>query len=64
MRVEYLCKQIKKCIYEFSLLREEFRKAYGVFQQDGLAMAANYSVLNFQAPNREWKKVDIIYQNI
>ena len=43
----------------FSLLKDEFKKAYGVFQQDGLAIAANYSVLNFQAPNKEWKKVNI-----
>ena len=39
------------------LLKEDFKRSYGVFQQDGLAIAANYSVLNFQAPNREWKKV-------
>jgi hypothetical protein len=38
-------------------LREDFQKASGVFQQDGLAVAGNFSVLNFQAPNREWKKV-------
>jgi len=42
----------------FSLLKEEFKLAYGVFQQDGLAMAANYSVMNFQIPNKEWKKVE------
>jgi hypothetical protein len=42
----------------FSLLKDEFKRAYGIFQQDGLAAAANYSVLNLQAPNREWKKVE------
>ena len=41
----------------FSLFKEEFKKASGIFQPDGLAMAANYSILNFQSPNREWKKV-------
>ena len=40
-----------------SLLKDEFKRASGVFQQDGLAVAANYSVLNFQSPNREWEKV-------
>jgi hypothetical protein len=39
-------------------LKDEFKQAYGIFQQDGLAMAANYSILNFQAPNKEWKKVN------
>jgi hypothetical protein len=39
-------------------LKDEFKGAYGVFQQDGLAVAANYSVLNFQTPNKEWKKVE------
>jgi hypothetical protein len=39
------------------LLKEEFQRAHGIFQQDGLSIAANYSVLNFQAPNKEWKKV-------
>ena len=41
-------------------MRDEFKRAYGVFQQDGLAAAANYSILNFQGPNREWKKVEKI----
>jgi hypothetical protein len=39
-------------------LKDEFQGAYGVFQQDGLSVAANYSVLNFQTPNKEWKKVE------
>ena len=41
----------------FSLFKEEFSKAHGIFQNDGLAVSANYSVLNFQSPTREWKKV-------
>ena len=41
-------------------MKEEFKRAYGIFQQDGLSIAANYSVLNFQAPNREWKKVVVL----
>jgi len=45
----------------FSLLKDEFKRAYGVFQQDGLAVAANYSVLNFQLPIKEWKKVSILF---
>ena len=40
-----------------SLLKSEFKRAYGIFQQDGLATAGNYSVWNFQKPNNEWKKV-------
>ena len=44
-------------LYGNSLLKEEFKRAYGIFQQDGLSIAANYSILNFQAPNKEWKKV-------
>ncbi len=46
-------------MYSFSLLKDEFKRSYGVFQKDGLAIAANYSVLNFQSPSREWKKVKI-----
>ncbi|CAF4269283.1 unnamed protein product [Rotaria socialis] len=41
----------------YHLLKDEFKRAYGIFQQDGLAVAGNYSVLNFQVPNKEWKKV-------
>ncbi|CAF4448524.1 unnamed protein product [Rotaria sp. Silwood2] len=41
----------------YNLFKDEFKRAYGVFQQDGLAIAANYSILNFQTPNNEWKKV-------
>lgn len=41
----------------FSLLKDEFKRAHGLFQQDGLTIAANYSILNFQAPHNEWKKV-------
>ncbi|CAF3472053.1 unnamed protein product [Rotaria sp. Silwood1] len=41
----------------YNLFKEEFKQAYGIFQQDGLALAANYSILNFQMPNNEWKKV-------
>ncbi len=44
-----------------SSLKEEFQRAYGVFQHDGLAIAANYSVLNFQTPNKEWKKVKFFF---
>ncbi len=44
-----------------SSLKEEFQRAYGVFQRDGLAIAANYSVLNFQTPNKEWKKVEFFF---
>ena len=40
-----------------SLFKKEFKRAQGIFQEDGLALAANYSVLNFQGPYREWKKV-------
>ncbi|CAF1356498.1 unnamed protein product [Rotaria sordida] len=41
----------------YNLFKDEFKRAYGIFQQDGLAIAANYSILNFQMPNNEWKKV-------
>ncbi|CAF0764536.1 unnamed protein product [Rotaria sordida] len=41
----------------YYLLKDEFKRAYGIFQQDGLAVAANYSVLNFQSPAKEWKEV-------
>lgn len=43
----------------FSVLKDEFKRAYGVFQQNGLAVAANYSILNFQSPNHEWKKARV-----
>jgi hypothetical protein len=45
-------------LFRFSLFKDEFKRAYGVFQQDGSAIASNYSVLNFQVPNKEWKKVE------
>ncbi|CAF1176648.1 unnamed protein product [Adineta ricciae] len=41
----------------YNLLKEAFQRAHGVFQRDGLAVAGNYSVLNYQYPDREWKKV-------
>ncbi|CAF0799231.1 unnamed protein product [Adineta ricciae] len=41
----------------YDLLKAEFQRAHSIFQHDGLAMAANYSVLNYQMPNKEWKKV-------
>ncbi|CAF2443636.1 unnamed protein product [Rotaria sp. Silwood2] len=41
----------------YNLLKDEFKRASGIFQQDGLAVAANYSVLNFQLPVKEWKKI-------
>ncbi|CAF1490209.1 unnamed protein product [Adineta steineri] len=51
--------QSSKHIYPdlYNLFKHEFKRAYGIFQQDGLAVAANYSVLNFQTPNKEWKTV-------
>ncbi|CAF4634716.1 unnamed protein product [Rotaria sp. Silwood1] len=41
----------------YHLLKDEFKRASGIFQQDGLAVAGNYSVLNFQLPAKEWKKI-------
>ncbi|CAF3686685.1 unnamed protein product [Rotaria socialis] len=41
----------------YNLLKDEFKRAHGIFQPDGLTLTANYSILNFQVPNNEWKKV-------
>ncbi len=49
---------------KYRSLKEEFKRAYGVFQHDGLAIAANYSVLNFQTPTKEWKKVKLFYVSL
>ncbi|CAF1262866.1 unnamed protein product [Didymodactylos carnosus] len=40
-----------------SLLIDEFKRSSSIFQKDGLSLAGNYSLYNFQMPKKEWKRV-------
>ncbi|CAF0978280.1 unnamed protein product [Didymodactylos carnosus] len=48
---------IHNIVNYFRLLIDEFKRAPSIFQKDGLSLAGNYSLYNFQMPKKEWKRV-------